>query len=153
MLINCVAYQNGVKLAEPSIEDISEYLKQPDCFVWVALRDATDDELDKMQEEFGLHDLAVEDARHGHQRPKIEEYGETLFVVMHLVEVVHPDLTVGEISIFAGHNFILSVRNRSSRSLLGVRERCQREPDLLRLGSGFVPWQRWCAQSLVNSLV
>jgi magnesium transporter len=138
MLINCVAYQNGVKLAEPSIEDISEYLKQPDCFVWVALRDATDAELDKMQEEFGLHDLAVEDARHGHQRPKIEEYGETLFVVMHLVEVVHPDLTVGEISIFAGHNFILSVRNRSSRSLLGVRERCEREPELLRLGSGFV---------------
>lgn len=138
MLINCVAYQNGVKLAEPSIEDISEYLKQPGCLVWVALRDATDAELDKMQEEFGLHDLAVEDARHGHQRPKIEEYGETLFVVMHLVEVVHPDLTVGEISIFAGHNFILSVRNRSSRSLLGVRERCQREPELLRLGSGFV---------------
>jgi len=138
MLINCVAYQNGVKLAEPSIEDISEYLKQPDCFVWVALRDATDAELDKMQEEFGLHDLAIEDARHGHQRPKIEEYGDTLFVVMHLVEVVHPDLTVGEISIFAGHNFILSVRNRSSRSLLGVRERCQREPELLRLGSGFV---------------
>lgn len=138
MLINCVAYQNGVKLAEPSIEDISEYLKQPDCLVWVALRDATDAELDKMQEEFGLHDLAVEDARHGHQRPKIEEYGETLFVAMHLVEVVHPELTVGEISIFAGHNFILSVRNRSSRSLLGVRERCQREPELLRLGSGFV---------------
>jgi len=138
MLINCVAYQNGVKLAEPSIEDISEYLKQPDCFVWVALRDATDAELDKMQEEFGLHDLAVEDARHGHQRPKIEEYGDTLFVAMHLVEVIHPDLAVGEISIFAGHNFILSVRNRSSRSLLGVRERCQREPELLRLGSGFV---------------
>jgi len=138
MLINCVAYQNGVKLAESSIEDISEYLKQPGCFVWVALRDATDGELDKMQEEFGLHDLAIEDARHGHQRPKIEEYGETLFVVMHLVEVVHPELTVGEISIFAGHNFILSVRNHSSRSLLGVRERCQREPELLRLGSGFV---------------
>lgn len=138
MLINCVAYQNGVKLAEPSIEDISEYLKQPDCFVWVALRDATDAELDKMQEEFGLHDLAVEDARHGHQRPKIEEYGDTLFVVMHLVEVVHPDLAVGEVSIFAGRNFILSIRNRSSRSLLGVRERCEREPELLRLGSGFV---------------
>ncbi len=138
MLINCVAYQNGVKLAEPSVNDISEYLKQPNCLIWVALRDATDGELDKMQEEFGLHDLAVEDARHGHQRPKIEEYGDTLFVVMHLVEVVHPDLTVGEISIFAGHNFILSVRNRSSRSLLGVRERCQREPELLQLGSGFV---------------
>lgn len=138
MLLNCIAYRNGVKLAELSIENISEYLKQPDCLVWVALRDATDGELDKMQNEFGLHNLAIEDARHGHQRPKIEEYGDMLFVVMHLVEVVHPDLTVGEVSIFAGRNFILSVRNRSSRSLLGVRERCQREPDLLRLGAGFV---------------
>ena len=138
MLINCVAYQNGVKLAEPSVEDISEYLKQPGCMVWVALRDATNEELDVMQEEFGLHDLAVEDARHGHQRPKIEEYGDMLFVAMHLVEVVDADLVVGEVSIFAGVNFILSVRNRSSRSLLGVRERCQREPELLQLGSGFV---------------
>jgi magnesium transporter len=138
MLINCVAYQNGVKLADLPVEEISDYLERGDCFVWVALRDATDAELDKMQEEFGLHDLAIEDARHGHQRPKIEEYGDTLFVVMHLVEVAHPDLAVGEISIFAGHNFILSVRNRSSRSLLGVRARCEREPDLLRLGSGFV---------------
>ena len=138
MLINCVAYQNGVKLAEPSIEEISEYIKRPDCFIWVALRDATDAELNKMQAEFGLHDLAVEDAHHGHQRPKIEEYGDTLFVVMHLVEVVHPELAVGEISIFAGHNFILSVRNRSNLGFLGVRERCEREPELLRLGSGFV---------------
>jgi len=59
MLINCVAYQNGVKLTEPFIEDISEYLKQPDCLIRVALRDATDAELDKMQEEFGLHDNVV----------------------------------------------------------------------------------------------
>ena len=138
MLINCVAYQNGVKLAEPSVEDISEYLKQPGCMVWVALRKATYEKLDVMQEEFWVHDLAVEDARHGHQRPKIEEYGDMLFVAMHLVEVVDADLVVGEVSIFAGVNFILSVRNRSSRSLLGVRERCQREPELLQLGSGFV---------------
>jgi magnesium transporter len=138
MLINCVAYQNGLKLADLSIEEIGDYLGRKDCFVWVALRDATDAELKKMQVEFGLHDLAVEDASHGHQRPKIEEYGDTLFVVMHLVEVVHPNLSVGEVSIFTGRNFILSVRNRSSRSLLGVRERCQREPELLRLGAGFV---------------
>lgn len=138
MLINCVAYQNGVKLADLSVEEISDYLERKDCFVWVALRDASDAELDTMQEEFGLHDLAIEDARHGHQRPKIEEYGETLFVAMHLVEVAHSDLAVGEISVFAGHNFILSVRNRSNRNLLGVRQRCEREPELLRLGSGFV---------------
>lgn len=138
MLINCVAYQNGVKLAEPAIEDISEYLQQPDCLVWVALRDATDAELDKMQVEFSLHNLAIEDAHHGHQRPKIEEYGDTLFVAMHLLETDQSELTIGEISVFVGRNFILSIRNRSKQSFLGVRERCEREPELLRLGSGFV---------------
>jgi magnesium transporter len=138
MLINCAAYQNGVKLADIPVEEISDYLKRNDCFIWVALRDTTDAEVEKMQEEFGLHDLAVEDARHGHQRPKIEEYGDTLFVVMHLVETDGPELTVGEISIFVGHNFVLSIRNRSKQNFLGVRDRCEREPELLRLGSGFV---------------
>jgi magnesium transporter len=72
-----------------------------------------------MQEEFGLHDLAIEDARHDHQRPKIEEYGDTLFVVMHIVEADHSELTVGEFSVFVGRNFILSIRNRSNQSFPG----------------------------------
>ncbi len=138
MLINCVAYQNGVKLADITVEEISDYLARKDCLVWVALRDTTNVELEKMQEEFGLHDLAIEDANHGHQRPKIEEYGDTLFVVMHLLEVAHPDISLGEMSIFVGSNFILSIRNRSARDLHGVRDRCEREPELLQLGSGFV---------------
>lgn len=138
MQINCVAYQNGVKLADLGIDEISDYLARDDCFVWVALKDATDAELAKMQEEFGLHDLAIEDARHGHQRPKVEEYGDTLFVVMHVVEAGPAGLVVGEMSIFVGRNFVLSVRNRSAQNFLGVRERCQREPELLRLGAGFV---------------
>lgn len=139
MLINCVAYQEGMKLADISVEDISEYVGRPDCFVWVALRDATDDELNVMQREFGLHDLAVEDARHGHQRPKVEEYGSTVFAVMHTVEFTATDaLRVGEVSVFVGRNFVLSVRNRSSQNLLGVRARAEQEPHLLRHGAGFV---------------
>ncbi|WP_283743389.1 magnesium/cobalt transporter CorA [Sideroxydans sp. CL21] len=138
MLLNCVAYQNGVKLADLAVEEISDYLERKDCFVWVALRDTTDAELETMQKEFGLHDLAVEDARHGHQRPKIEEYGDTLFMVMHVVESDQSELTVGEINIFVERNFILSIRNRTRQGFLGVRERCVREPELLRLGSGFV---------------
>src|SRR5678816_557378 len=84
MLINCVAYKDGSKLGDVPIDDISEYLTQPGCFVWVALKDATPEELLKMQEEFGLHDLAIEDARHGHQRPKIEEYDDTPVSYTHL---------------------------------------------------------------------
>jgi magnesium transporter len=139
MLINCVAYRDGRRLADISVSAISDHLAQPDCFVWVALRDASDAELVQMQEEFGLHDLAVEDARHGHQRPKIEEYGDTLFAVLHLVEFSPTDeLRLGEVNVFVGRNFILSVRNRSTQGFLGVRERCEREPHLLKQGAGFV---------------
>ncbi len=138
MLINCVVYQQGTKLADIPVEDISDYLVKPGCFVWVALKDASDDELTQMQEEFGLHDLAVEDARHGHQRPKIEEYGATLFIVAHMPELRDGELHVGELAVFAGPNFVLSVRIDSSQNFLGVRKRCEDEPDLLRQGTGFV---------------
>jgi magnesium transporter len=138
MLINCVAYQDGRKLADIAVEDIDQWLGKPDCFVWVALRDATDDELRQMQHEFDLHELAVEDARHGHQRPKIEEYGDTLFVVMKLPELRQGELETGEVAVFVGENFALSVRNNSQQGFFGVRERCEREPEHLKQGAGFV---------------
>lgn len=138
MLINCVAYENGSRLADLAVEEISDYLTKPDCFVWVALRDATLQELDKMKEEFSLHELAVEDARHGHQRPKIEEYGDSVFAVMHLLEDDKGEFNIGEVNVFVGQNYILSVRNHSQQHFLGVRERCEREPHLLSHGAGFV---------------
>ncbi len=139
MLIACAAYEDGNKLADCPIDDISEFVKKPGCFVWVALKDAGDDELTKMQEEFGLHDLAIEDARQGHQRPKIEEYGDTLFAVLHTVELSPTDeLVVGEVDVFVGPNFVLSTRNRTQQGFLGVRARAEREPHLLRHGSAFV---------------
>jgi magnesium transporter len=103
MLINCVAYENGTKLADIPTGEISDYLRRPGCFVWVALKDATDDELTSMQDEFGLHELAIEDARHGHQRPKVEEYGDTLFAVLQTVELTPTDaIRIGELDIFVG---------------------------------------------------
>lgn len=138
MLINCTVYREGTKLRDISIAEISDYVSQPDCLVWVALRDAEPAELEEMQIEFGLHELAVEDAYHGHQRPKIEEYGESLFAVMQPLEIVDGGLTVGEVAVFVGKNYVLSVRSRSGQHFLSVRERCEREPHLLRQGAGFV---------------
>jgi magnesium transporter len=138
MLVNCVAYQEGRKLADIDRHQISEYLARPGCFVWVALRDASDAELEEMREEFGLHPLAVEDARHGHQRPKIEEYGDSLFVVLKTIEVAGDELKVGEVDVFAGRNYILSVRQAAERGFTDVRARAEREPDLLKSGSGYV---------------
>ena len=140
MLINCAVYQEGQKLSDIPVEDISNWLAKPGCLTWVALRDASLVEMTQMQEEFDLHPLAIEDATHGHQRPKIEEYGDTVFVVMHLLEVHQDEIKVSEVAIFVGPNFVLSVRNGSKQDFLGVRERCEREPELLKLGSGFVSY-------------
>ncbi|RJG06392.1 magnesium and cobalt transport protein CorA [Noviherbaspirillum cavernae] len=138
MLINCVAYQEGKKLCDVPIRQISDYVRRPDCFVWVALKDAEPAELAQMQDEFDLHELAVEDAQHGHQRPKIEEYGDSLFAVVHTVEMIDGELIVGELDIFVQENYILSIRNRSQQGFLGVRARCEHEPELLKQGSAFV---------------
>lgn len=138
MLVNCVAYQNGQKLADIAQGEIHDYLAKPGCFVWVALRDSTDEDLLEMQRQFGLHELAVEDARHGHQRPKLEEYGDELFAVLHVLELAGDEIHVGEVNIFTGPNFVLSVRNRTEQGFLGVRARCEREPELLKHGSGYV---------------
>jgi magnesium transporter len=138
MLVNCVVYQDGKRLAEITPGEIHEYVCRPDCFVWVALRDATESELAEMQEEFDLHPLAVEDASQGHQRPKIEEYGSSLFAVIQTIEPDANDLRIGEVDVFVGQNYVLSVRHRSERGFSEVRARCEREPDLLRHGSGYV---------------
>ena len=138
MLINCVAYQDGKKLSDIPIEDISDYIERPGCFVWVALADATPDELAVMQQEFGLHELAVEDALRGQQRPKIEEYGDSLFVVLQTVERTGEELSAGEVHIFVGVNYVLSVRRHVANGFLGVRARAEREPELLAKGSSFV---------------
>ncbi|PWF42495.1 CorA family divalent cation transporter, partial [Massilia glaciei] len=138
MLINCVAYKEGKKLSDIPVEAISDYLDQPDCFVWVALSDPEDTELDQMQEEFGLHELAVEDATRGHQRPKIEEYGDSLFVVFHTVELRDDELQLCEVDVFVGPAYVLSVRTHSSQGFLAVRARAEREPELLKMGSAFV---------------
>jgi magnesium transporter len=138
MLINCAVYQAGKKLNNIPVEDISDYVEKPDCFVWVALKDATPAELQQMQEEFCLHELAVEDAQVGHQRPKIEEYGDSLFAVIHTIELVDDKLNVGEVDVFVGKNYVLSTRNRCQQGFIDVRERCEREPHHLKRGAGFV---------------
>jgi magnesium transporter len=140
MLIKCVVYENGAKLAEVPADQIHQYLGRPGCFVWVALRDAEPGILAELQGQFGLHPLAVEDACHGHQRPKIEEFGDSLFVVLVMLEQQEGDaeLRVGEVAIFAGPNYVVSVRSGVEMGFQGVRARCEGEPELLRNGPAYV---------------
>ncbi|WP_027793782.1 magnesium/cobalt transporter CorA [Paraburkholderia acidipaludis] len=148
MLINCAAYEGGRKLGDIPLKDISDYLARPECFVWVALKDPDAGEMDAMKEEFGLHALAIEDVMNGRQRPKIEEYGGTLFAVLHTIEIGEDgELAMGQVNVFAGPNFVLSVRHRTLQGFQDVRARCEREPELLKEGAGFVLY------ALIDSVV
>jgi magnesium transporter len=138
MLVNCVAYEHGEKVADLPLDDIRGYLKGPGSFVWVALKDPDESELQLVQEKFGLHELAVEDASHGHQRPKLEEYGSSLFIVLHVVERSGDELTQGEVAVFVGPGYIVSVRRNAELGFADVRRRCELEPELLRHGPAYV---------------
>jgi magnesium transporter len=138
MLINCVAYAKGKRLADITIDDISAYLARPDCFVWVALNDPEPAELEALQKVFNLPELAVEDARHGHQRPKIDEYEDSLFVVLQPIERDGDELRTGEVAIFVGDRYVLTARRGTREGFAGVRRRTEQEPDLLNYGPAYV---------------
>src|SRR3569833_664948 len=138
MLLKCSVYENGRKIADIPGSQIHSYVCRPGCFVWVAMRDRDIALLEEMREQFNLHPLAVEDAQQGHQRPKIEEYGDSLFAVLHMIEPDMPDLRVGEVDIFAGPNYVLSVRSGVQKGFDDVRARCESEPELLSHGSCYV---------------
>ena len=137
MVMKCVAYKNGVGLGDLTVEDISETLTQPDTFVWLGLREPDTELLAKIQQEFGLHDLAIEDACSAHQRPKLEEYGESLFLVLHSAIFADNQLDFGETHIFIGNRFLVTVRHGASISLNKVRSRCEASPAQLAKGPSF----------------
>ena len=139
MLIDCAAYINGKRQAPMDIEAISDFLGAPQplgAFVWVALFEPTSEMLAKMQEEFNLHELAIEDTNRGSQRPKMEEYGSTLFLVLHTVEQHGEAFVDGELHIYCGEHFVLTVRHRAESGFKTVRSGLEREPEFLALGPG-----------------
>jgi magnesium transporter len=137
-VVNCAAYAGGKRVADVKIQDISEVLKQTDCFIWVGLHEPGEELLRQVQDEFGLHDLAVEDAHRAHQRPKLERYGDALFVVLRTAQMQQETIQCGETHIFVGPRYVVSVRHGSSLSYTTVRERCEATPQLLCKGPGFV---------------
>jgi magnesium transporter len=137
-VVNSVVYAEGRKVGDVSLDDISEALKVPGQFVWIGLHEPSDELLAKIQEEFGLHDLAVEDARRAHQRPKLEEYGESLFVVLRPAQLRDGKPEFGETHIFVGPQYMVTVRHGPSLSYAEVRARAESTPRLLAHGPGFV---------------
>jgi magnesium transporter len=136
-IITCAAYAKGRRIADLDLNHVHEVLKEPNQFVWIALHEPSEETLIRVQQEFGLHDLAIEDAHNAHQRPKIEMYGDSLFVVLRTAQMYGQHIDFGETHFFVGDNYIVSVRHKSSVSYANVRTMCENSPQLLSKGQGF----------------
>ncbi len=138
-VVNCVAYRAGRREAVLEIEAIPAALADPELFVWLGLFEPSEALLDRVQAAFGLHELAVEDAHRAHQRPKVERYGDSLFVVLRTAHVgAAGRLELGETHVFVGERYLVTVRHGSYRSHVGLRARCETDPRGLSLGPGYV---------------
>ena len=138
MVINCIAYQrDGKRLGEIGLDAISDVLARPDTFVWVGLHEPDEPLLEKLQEEFCLHDLAIEDAHTAHQRTKIETYGDSLFLVVQTAQLIDAELKFGETQIFLGARYLVTVRHGASLSYAPARRACENVPELLANGPSY----------------
>jgi len=137
-IVNCALYKEGRRTANIQLKNAGDILKQTEGFVWIGLHEPQEETLQLVQQEFGLHDLAIEDAHGAHQRPKLEIYGNSVFIVLRTAQInKEHHIEFGETHFFLGNNFIITVRHGSSISYADVRTRCENTPHLLGKGQGF----------------
>lgn len=139
-VIDCAAYRDGVRVATLEVDAIPEALADPSLFLWLGLYEPDEALLDRVQSAFQLHDLAVEDAHRAHQRPKVDRYGDSLFIVLRTARFVdsQQDLELGETHLFVGPRYVVTVRHGSLTSHVGLRGRCEAESALLARGPAYV---------------
>jgi magnesium transporter len=144
VIVDCAIYEEGQRREEDrrlTVTDVYKVSQRSDgAFVWIGIYEPTEHEFDSLKREFDLHELAVEDAIKAHQRPKLEVYGETLFVVLKTARYVDHEEVVefGEILIFLGEDFVITVRHGEASELHGVRMDLEQNTELLRCGPGAV---------------
>jgi len=139
-VVDCAAYADGRRVGDLSLEEIRPALEREGQFVWLGLFEPDEALMRRVQQQFALHDLAVEDAYAAHQRPKLEVYDDSLFAVLRTAAMVDdgPTVVFGETHAFVGHNYIVTVRHGSLQSHSGLRHRCESMPHLLAKGPGYV---------------
>lgn len=136
-VVDSVIYRDGERIGELAIDDISKVIQQSGTFVWLGLHEPDDAVLRSIQHDFGLHELAIEDAHHAHQRPKIEAYIGSLFIVLKTAQLKDGLVVYGETHLFVGPNFLISVRHGASSSYAQVLQRSEAGMKELPKGPGF----------------
>ena len=138
MVVNCAAYQGGCRVADVDLNQAHSVDAGQGGFVWIGLHEPDQELLRTVQKRFCLHDLAVEDAFSAHQRPKLEIYGDSLFLVLRTAELHGQTIQFGETHVFAGRGYVVTVRHGSTTGYTEVRTRCESAPKMLSRGESFV---------------
>jgi magnesium transporter len=136
-VINCVEYESGRRRAEIDLKEACP-CEADGSFVWVGLHAPNQELLHTVQQRFNLHDLAIEDALLAHQRPKLEIYGDSVFIALRTAQLVDKKIQFGETHIFAGRGYVVTVRHGSTTAYREVRARCEGVPKMLAMGESFV---------------
>jgi magnesium transporter len=137
VIVDCAIYEDGVRRdGKVDLKHAYDGRHEPGRFVWIGLYEPTEDEFQTIQREFKLHPLAVEDAIHAHQRPKLEIYDEMVFMVLKTARYVDPRevIELGEVLVFLGEDFVITVRHGEGSSLAQVREALDASPERLKHG-------------------
>ena len=137
-VVNSAVYAGGRKVADVTIEEAGEWSKRPGHVVWIGLVEPSDDLLQRVQRQFDLHPLAIEDAAKAHQHPKLEQYGDGIFIVARTAQMVEGRIAFGETHLFVGRGYVVSVRHGASVSYTAVRQRCEACPTVLSQGEDYI---------------
>jgi magnesium transporter len=138
MVVGCAAYEDGRKVADLDIDQLDAFETRKGRFVWIGLHEPSQELLQRVQRRFGLHELAIEDALRAHQRPKLDVYGESVFMVLQTAQRIDRKMQFGETHVFAGRGYVITIRHGPSSSYKEVRTRCESTPRMLKKGEDFV---------------
>src|SRR6516162_3131440 len=137
-VVNSTAYAGGRKVADVPIDEAGDWSRRPGHVVWIGLVEPSNDLLQRVQRQFDLHPLAIEDAANTHQHPKLEQYGESIFIVARTAQMVDGRIAFGETHLFVGRGYVVSVRHGASVSYAAVRQRCEACPTVLSQGEDYI---------------
>jgi magnesium transporter len=137
-VVASAAYCEGRRIADVPIAEAGAWAAKEHHFVWIGLWEPDEALLMQVKQQFGLHELAVEDALHAHQRPKVDVYGDSLFMVLRTARLEKGELVLGETHVFAGRGYVVTVRHGASTSYSPVRARAESAPHLLKHGEDFI---------------
>jgi magnesium transporter len=137
-VVACAVYRDGYRVQDIAVDECGSLVRRDGDVIWVGLHEPDEELMRTIQSQLQLHELLVEDAHQAHQRPKLDVYGDVLFLALRTAQLINGAIEYGETHLIVGRGFVVSIRHGASTSYTEIRRRCERSPELLRIGESFI---------------